>query len=160
MALLHLASIPFRAPMTMVLLSVSVYFGLHWTLLAPGALQLRGLDPQLFWIVELVQAAIVVVVCSLPQLLLRHLSLLMASSRVLTLVVTLLLVITAGLYLLNLRIFSEMLILASAVLLCRLDLTRIRVVPSPLAMASSMVLLVYAGIWTGHRLALETGAAP
>ncbi|QEY32259.1 hypothetical protein EVJ50_08520 [Synechococcus sp. RSCCF101] len=155
MALLRLASIPLRAPMTLVLMGVSIYFGLHWTLLTPRAMALRGIEPQLFWSVELIQTTIVVVVCSLPQLLLRHLSLLMASSRVLTLVVTLLLVITAGLYLLNLRVLSEVLILASAVLLCRLDLTRIRVVPSPLLMACSMLLLVGAGISIGHRLAAD-----
>jgi hypothetical protein len=158
MALLRLALLPFRAPMLLLLFGVSVYFGAHWTELAPRAMELRGLDPGMFWAVELVQTAVVVLVCSLPQLLLRHISLLMASSRVLTLVVTLLLVITAGLYLLNLRVLSEVLILASAVMLARLDLTRIRVVPSPTVTATALLLLVGGAIWAGHRLALEVAA--
>ena len=44
-----------------------------------------------------------------------------------------------------------MLILASAVLLARLDL-HIRVVPSPQVMAFWMAVIVLAGIWLGHSL--------
>ena len=67
----------------------------------------------------------------MPDVLLRQMSLLMASSRVLSLVATLLLVITVGLYVLSLSLLSDVLILASAILLARLDLTRIKVVPPP-----------------------------
>ena len=54
---------------------------------------------------------------------------LMASSRVMTLVVTLLVVITGGIYLLKLNMLTDVLILASALLLARLDLIRIHVLP-------------------------------
>jgi len=61
-------------------------------------------------------------------------------------------VITSGLYLLQLKLLADVLILASAVLLARLDLTRIRVVPSPQVMAFWMAVIVLAGIWLGHSL--------
>ena len=85
-----------------------------------------------------------------PDLLLRQLSL-MASSRVLSLVVTLSLVITVGLYLLSLSLLSDVLILASATLLARLDLSHIKVVPPPQLLAFWLVIVV-SGIWLGHGL--------
>ena len=75
-----------------------------------------------FWCLVLLQTQVVVVFCTMPDLLLRQVSLLMASSRVMTLVVTLLVVITGGIYLLKLNVLTDVLILASAVLLARLDL--------------------------------------
>ena len=54
-----------------------------------------------FWGFVLIQTLVVVVICTMPDLLLRQVSLLMASSRVITLVVTLTLVITLGLFLLK-----------------------------------------------------------
>jgi hypothetical protein len=45
-------------------------------------------------------------------------------------------------------------ILATAVLLARLDLTRIRVVPPPLVTAASLTGYVLLGIWIGRQLQL------
>jgi hypothetical protein len=98
-----------------------------------------------------------VVLCTMPDLLLRELSLLMASSKALTLVVTLLSVITGGLYLLHMAVFSEVLVLASAVLLARLDLTRLRLAPSPQLAALAMSLWVLLGIAIGRALHTSLG---
>jgi hypothetical protein len=64
----------------------------------------------------------------------------------------LLLVITGGLYLLHLDVLSNVLILASTVLLARLDLVRIRVLPPPLVLAVMLSLLVLGGAGLGRVL--------
>ena len=151
MPLLRFLLLPFRAPLVLLLFAVATVMGSHWTVFQQQLLQSNGLDAPVFWTVEVLQA-LVVVVCTMPDLLLRQISMLMASSRVFSLVVTLLLVITSGLYLLQLKLLADVLILASAVLLARLDLTRIRVVPSPQVMAFWMAVIVLAGIWLGHSL--------
>ena len=66
----------------------------------------------------------------------------------------LLLVITAGLYLLHLSLLADVLILASAILLARLDLTRIRVVPPPVVMAIALGLILLGGIWIGQQISM------
>ena len=152
MALLRFLVLPFRAPLVLVLFVVAVLLGHHWTIFQQELMQSRGIDPQIFWTAEVVQALLVVVICTMPDLLLRQISMLMASSRVISLVVTLLLVITGGLYVLQLSLLSDVLILSSAVLLARLDLTRIKVVPPPLVAASWLALIVLGGIWLGHAL--------
>ena len=76
----------------------------------------------------------------------------MASSKALTLVVTLLAVITGGLYLLHLAVFAEVLVLASATLLARLDLLRLRLGPAPLRTAAGLSLWVLVGIGLGRSL--------
>jgi len=100
----------------------------------------------------LLQTQVVVVFCTMPDLLLRQVSLLMASSRVMTLVVTLLVVITGGIYLLKLNVLTDVLILASAVLLARLDLIRIGVLPAAGICLLLMSLVVIAGIVAGTLL--------
>jgi manganese transport protein len=67
----------------------------------------------MFWPLQCLQAFLVVLVCTMPDLLLRELSQLMSASKALTLVVTLLAVITGGLYLLHLSVFTEILVLAA-----------------------------------------------
>ena len=99
---------------------------------------------------------VVVLVCTMPELLMRQVSLMMASSRVMTLVVTLLFVITAGIYLLRLSLLSDVLILASAVLLARLDLTRAGALPPPLPSMYLLAFVVFAGIGVGHLLPNHT----
>jgi hypothetical protein len=74
----------------------------------------------------------------------------MAASRVVSLVITLLIVTVGGLYLLHLRVLANVLILASAVLLARLDLARIRVAPPPLVLSASLTALVLAGAALGR----------
>jgi hypothetical protein len=156
--------LPLRAPMLLVLLLVSSYMGLHWAEVAPlllnraeTPLQLE-LAGSLFWPLQCLQALVVVVFCAMPDLLLRELSQLMAASKALTLVVTLLIVITGGLYLLHLAVLAEVLVLASAVLLARLDLSRLRIAPAPLWAAAGLSLWVLAGIGLGY-LAHERFAA-
>ena len=152
MPLLRFLLLPFRAPLVVLLFAVAVVMGNHWTVFQAELMHSEGIDPQLYWAVEVVQTLVVVIICTMPDLLLRQISMLMASSRVFSLVVTLLLVITGGLYVLQLKLLADVLILASAVLLARLDLTRIRVVPSPAVMAFWMSVIVLSGIWLGHSL--------
>jgi hypothetical protein len=129
--------------------------GLHWAEVAPllltraeTPLQLELAGP-LFWPLQCLQALVVVVFCAMPDLLLRELSQLMAASKALTLVVTLLIVITGGLYLLHLAVLAEVLVLASSVLLARLDLSRLRFAPAPLMGALGLSVWVLVGISLG-----------
>ena len=153
-AVFALLLLPVRAPMLLVLLLVSGYMGLHWAEVAPlllnraeTPLQLELAGP-LFWPLQCLQA-LVVVVCAMPDLLMRELSQLMAASKALTLVVTLLIVITGGLYLLHLAVLAEVLVLASSVLLARLDLSRLRIAPAPWMGAIGLSVWVLMGISLG-----------
>ena len=143
-SLVGLLLLPLRAPMLLVLFGVSAYMGLHWADVVPQLLNQADTPLQTqfagpwFWPLQCAQALLVVVLCTMPDLLLRELSQLMAASKALTLVVTLLVVITGGLYLLHLAVLSEVLILAAAVLLARLDLTRLRLAPPPLLAAFAL----------------------
>jgi hypothetical protein len=86
----------------------------------------------------------------MPELLLQQVSNAMAASRVVSLVITLLIVTVGGLYLLHLRVLANVLILASAVMLARLDLARIRVAPPPVVLSVSLTALVLAGAALGR----------
>mgnify|MGYP006935503651 CR=1 FL=1 len=151
-SLLRLVTLPLRAPMLLVLLAVSIYEGLHWTGPTPTPdAGLLGL-PMVMWSIDCLHAVVVVLVCTMPDLLLQRVSNLMAASRVLSLVITLLIVTVGGLYLLHLNVLSNVLILASTVLLARLDLARIRVSPRPIQQAIAMVLLVLVGATLGRLM--------
>lgn len=156
-SLLRLLLLPFRAPMLLLLLGVSIYLGLHWG----HPLEQEGLaiSPMrsLIWTAECAQALLVVLVCCMPDLLLRRFSTLLATSKVITLVATLLLVTIGGLYMLHLDVLSNVLILASALLLTRLDLARIRIAPDPPLLAASLAVLVIGGAGLGHWLSLHHG---
>jgi hypothetical protein len=151
--------VPFRAPMLLILLAVSTYLGLHWTqpleTVEPSASPLR----TLIWSAECAQALVVVLFCCMPDLLVRRFTSLLATSRVITLVATLLLVTVGGLYLLHLEALSNVLILASVVLLARLDLARIRIAPAPPLLAALLALLVLGGAGLGHWLSLNWAAS-
>jgi hypothetical protein len=138
--------------MLLLLLAISVYEGLHWSVppAAPGA----GWQEftEIFWSIDCLHTVMVVVVCTMPDLLLQRVSNLMAASRVMSLIITLLVVTVGGLYLLHLKVLSSVLIMASSVLLARLDLARIRVNPPPLQQALLMVLLVLGGAGLGRWL--------
>ena len=151
--LLRLLTLPLRAPMLLVLLAVSVYEGLRWTGPAPSVAGGLLAIPALVWSIDCLHAVVVVLVCTIPDLLLQRVSNLMAASRVMSLVITLLIVTVGGLYLLHLNVLSNVLILASAVLLARLDLARIRVNPPPLRQAVLLVLLVLVGATIGRFVA-------
>ena len=158
MALLQLLLLPFRAPLLVLLFGVALVMGNHWTQLQVDLANARGMTPQMFWTVELVQCLVVVVICTMPDLLMRRLSLLMVSSRVISLVVTLLLVITSGIYLLRLNLLADLLIVSSAVLLARLDLTRVGFVPPSLVMMVILSLVLFSGIWVGYLLPSPTAS--
>ena len=152
MVLIRLLSLPFRAPMVLVLFAVALILGNHWTLQQADLVPPTAIADAEFWTLELVQVVVVVVVCTLPDLLLRQVSLLMAASRVITLVVSLLLVATFGLFLMRTNLLANVLILSSAVLLARLDLLRIGLSPPPLLTVLGLGSWIFLGIWTGHRL--------
>ena len=150
---LRLLMLPLQAPMLLLLLAVSTYLGLHWSRpLVHDETQLDALG-TLVWSAECLQAIVVVLICTMPLILLRQVSSLMATSRVLSLVVTLLLVTVGGLYLLHLDVLANVLILGAAVMLARLDLVRIQVVPPPLVMAVVFSVLVLGGASFGRVLA-------
>ena len=81
---------------------------------------------EAYWVLSLSQVVIVVSFCTLPELVLRQISLFMAASKALTLVVTLLVVVVGGMYLLYMPGFADLLVLTAALLLARLDLVRLR----------------------------------
>jgi hypothetical protein len=152
---IRLLLVPLQAPMLLLLLVVSAYLGAHISAeigvqrgLADTATTVR---PMLWWL-ECLQAIVVVVICSIPDLLLRQVSTLMSASRVLSLVITLLIVTMGGLYLLHLNVLANVLILGSSVMLARLDLARIRVVYSPLLSTALLGLVVLGGMMLGSYI--------
>ena len=158
MPILRLLSLPLRAPLLTVLFLVAVVLGNHWQIVQPSFTSLYGVSSAWFWCLVLLQAQVVVVFCTMPDLLLRQVSMLMASSRVMTLVVTLLVVITGGIYLLKLNVLTDVLLLASALLLARLDLIRIGVLPAAAIGLLLMSVVVIGGIVTGTFLPHPTAS--
>ena len=158
MPIVRLLSVPIRAPLLTVLFLVAVVLGNHWQIVQPTSSSLYGVSPAWFWFLLPLQAQVVVVFCMMPDLLLRQASMLMASSRVMTLVVTLLVVITGGIYLLKLNMLTDVLILASALLLARLDLIRIRVLPPASGRLLLMSIVVIGGIVVGTLLPHPTAS--
>jgi hypothetical protein len=148
----RLMLLPIQAPMLLLLMGVSTYQGMHWShALENGSSHVHELT-TLFWSAECLQALLIVFVCTMPDLVIRQVSMLMAASRVVSLVVTLLAVTVGGLYLLHLNVLANVLILGSAVMLARLDLLRVRVVPPPLVLAGVLTLLVLGGANFGRML--------
>jgi hypothetical protein len=168
MPILRLLLLPFRAPMLLVLLLVSAYLGFSWTNLAPQVVELPWLPGNgdhvrllrdLIMPLECLQAIAVVVICTVPDLVLRELSFFMARSKVLTLITTLFLVITGGVYLMHLNVLTDVLLLGASVLLARLDLIRLRLPMNPFGVATGLSALVLAGVWLGHQFH-RSGLAP
>ena len=140
--------------MLLVLFAIGVYEGLSWGH-GPAMASLPGELPNLVWSLDCLHALLVVVVCTMPDLLLQQVSSLMAASRMASLVITLLIITVGGLYLLHLQVLSHVLIVASTVLLARVDLARIRVSPSPVVLALAFSAIVLAGGSLGHALAAD-----
>jgi len=155
MYLLRYALLPVRAPMLLLLFGVSTYLGSRWSHTLDPQIFGTGLYRNLLLSVECLQALVVVVVCTIPDILMHQLSTMMAYSRVVSLVGTLLLVIAGGLYLLHLSVFSSVLILACSVLLVRLDLVRAEMVPPRLIVIIILAVVVMLGIFLGWWLALN-----
>ncbi|MFU8885944.1 MAG: hypothetical protein ACNA8O_10855 [Cyanobacteriota bacterium] len=142
--MLRLVVLPLRAPLLLLLVAISIYEGMHWSS-SPAQLSIE-------WLLECLQALLVVLICTMPELLLQRVSSVMAASRVMSLVITLLIVTVGGLYLLHLKMLANVLILASAVLLARLDLARIRVAPPPLVLSVALTGVVLGGAVLGRWL--------
>ena len=141
--------------MLLLLFGVSTYLGSRWSHTLDPQIFGTGLYRNLLLSVECLQALVVVVVCTIPDILMHQLSTMMAYSRVVSLVGTLLLVIAGGLYLLHLSVFSSVLILACSVLLVRLDLVRAEMVPPRLIVIIILAVVVMLGIFLGWWLALN-----
>ena len=152
MGLMRWFSLPLRAPLLILLFGVSAVMGHQWTLLAPRFSVSSGLPLPLLFGLEVVQLLLVLILCTMPDLLMRRISMLMASSRSMTLLVTLLLVVGAGIYLLRLNVLSDMLIIASALLLARLDLVRIGLDATPVTSILLLGSLLFGGVVLGHSL--------
>jgi hypothetical protein len=155
MNLLRYALLPVRAPMLLLLFGVSTYLGSRWSHTLDPQIFGSGLYRNLLLLVECLQALLVVVVCTIPDVLMHQLSTMMAYSRVVSLVGSLLLVIAGGLYLLHLSVFSSVLILACSVLLVRLDLVRAEMVPPRWITIILLSLVVMLGVFLGWWLALS-----
>ena len=152
MNFLGLLTLPLRAPLLSVLFGVAIVMGNQWSLFQPEISHHRDIPIQVFLVFEVVQVLAVLVICTMPDLLMRNVSLVMASSRVMTLLVTLLLVIVSGLYLLRLNLLSDLLIVASALLLARLDLIRGGIIPTPRLSMLLLGTVLFVGIALGHQL--------
>ena len=112
-------TLPARAPMLILLALISVYLGAHWGLLQEdirSSVADQSLVDEAYWVLSLSQVVIVVSFCTLPELVLRQISLFMAASKALTLVVTLLVVVVGGMYLLYMPGFADLLVLTAALL--------------------------------------------
>jgi hypothetical protein len=147
-----LLNLPLRAPMLNVLFGVAVVMGHQWSMAQIQFVHSRTIPLELLFVAEGVQLLAVLVICTMPELLMQRLSLVMASSRVMTLLVTLLMVIVLGIYLLRLNLLSDLLILASALLLARLDLVRLGVMTDPRRSLLLLGFVLVAGIGLGHCL--------
>ena len=145
-------SLPLRAPLLIVLFGVSAVMGHQWTLLSPRFSASSGLPLPLLFGLEVLQLLLVLILCTMPDLLMRRVSLLMASSRSMTLLVTLLVVVGAGIYLLRLNVLTDVLIIASALLLARLDLVRIGLDATPMTSILLLGTLLFGGVVLGHSL--------
>lgn len=151
---LPLLLLPLRAPLLLLLFGVATYLGLRWSLSESHATDTASVQNTLFWSIDCLHAVLVVFICTMPEALLQRVSALMAASRVVSLVVTLLIVTVGGLYLLHLNVLSNVLILASAVLLARLDLLRLRLTTPPLLTALGLSLVVLLGAALGRALGI------
>ena len=156
MALIRTLVLPLQAPALLLLLGISIYMGVHWSQGSTAEVAMGMSLASVFWSIDCLHAVLVVFVCTMPELLLERVSSLMAASRVVSLVMTLLIVTVGGLYLLHLNVLANVLILASAVLLARLDLLRVRLKPPPLLLAITLSAVVLLGAGLGR--ALSSGA--
>ena len=147
-----LLGLPLQAPMIGVLFVVAVVMGHQWSMAQLQVVHTRSVPLELLFAAEAIQLMVVLLICTMPELLMQRMSLVMASSRVMTLLVTLLLVIVLGIYLLRLNLLSDLLILASALLLARLDLGRLGVLTAPRGSLLLLGFVLFAGIGLGHCL--------
>lgn len=136
---------------------ISFYLGAHWGFEQDG-LRGNGIDgtmaDEVYWFFNLVQAFVVIFLCTVPDLVLSYLSLLMGASKVLALVATLLFVVLVGMYLLYIP-GNDFIVLGSVLLLARLDLTRLRIWPSSWLALFSFTVYIMFFITYGEMMHLE-----
>ena len=152
MARFELLKLPLRAPMISVLFAVAMVMGHQWSMVQLQLFHSGAIPLELLIAAELFQLMAVLVICTMPEFLMQRISLIMASSRVMMLLVTLLMVIVLGIYLLRLNLLSDLMILASALLLARLDLVRLGVMTAPQRSLLLLGFVLVAGIGLGHCL--------
>ena len=151
-------TLPARAPMLILLALISVYLGAHWGLLQEdirSSVADQSLVAEAYWVLSLSQVVIVVSFCTLPELVLRQISLFMAASKALTLVVTLLVVVVGGMYLLYMPGFGDLLVLTAALLLARLDLVRLKIWPPAWLGLIGFNIFILVFMHYGHAMHLE-----
>ena len=154
---IELLKLPLRAPMISVLFAIAVVMGHQWSMAQMQLLHSSTIALEFLIAAELFQLVAVLAICTMPELLMQRISMVMASSRVMTLLVTLFSVIVLGIYLLRLNLLSDLLILASALLLARLDLVRLGVMTSPQRSLLLLGFVLVAGIGLGHCLPHSMG---
>ena len=154
---IELLKLPLRAPMISVLFAVAAVMGHRWSMAQMQLLHSSTIALEFLIAAELLQLVAVLAICTMPELLMQRISMVMASSRVMTLLVTLFSVIVLGIYLLRLNLLSDLLILASALLLARLDLVRLGVMTSPQRSLLLLGFVLVAGIGLGHCLPHSMG---
>ena len=157
-SILNWLLLPVRAPMLTLLGAISFCLGAHWGFQQDSirtAMVGDSLWDELFWAFALLQVSVLVFFCTLPDLVFRQISLFMAASKVITLVVTLLLVVLGGMYLLYMPGFVDLLVLAAALLLARLDLVRLNIwPPSWVALLGFTGFIMFFVVY-GHAMHLQ-----
>ena len=74
MSLVRFLLLPLRAPLLLVLFGVSLFLGHHWAIQDTWLAEAHQMSVDVFWTIELIQAFVVVVVCTMPDLLLRDMT--------------------------------------------------------------------------------------
>ena len=151
-------TLPARAPMLILLALISVFLGAHWGLLQAdirSSVADQSLVDEAYWVLSLSQVVIVVSFCTLPELVLRQISLFMAASKALTLVVTLLVVVVGGMHQPYMPGFGDLLVLTAALLLARLDLVRLKIWPPAWLGLIGFNIFILVFMHYGHAMHLE-----
>ena len=141
-----------KAPFIGVLFLVGILMGNYLSITQHKLEQSGDNSFEYFWIMQFLKLLIVVIVSTSPELLLRYLSRLISSSRVMSLIITLLLVITLGIFMLKLNLLIDMLILSSSLLLARLELEKNGLSLHPFWGMFLLASLVISGAIIGHYL--------
>ncbi|MCY4054988.1 MAG: hypothetical protein OXF25_08270 [Cyanobacteria bacterium MAG CAR3_bin_5] len=148
-----------RTPTVLLVLALLFYFGHLWTLRAANTplLPLNASNSaRLYWLFIMAQLQYLVLLCTMPGLVLRRLTMPITTSRF----VSFLVVFPVGLLgvagLIHLQALGHGLILAAALLLARLDLTEADLYPAParawLITNLLSLLMVSLGAGLGSRL--------
>ncbi|MFZ4805431.1 MAG: hypothetical protein ACOYLI_12320 [Synechococcus lacustris] len=155
--------LPVRAPMLTLLGAISFYLGAHWGFQQDSIRSAMVVDSywdEIFWAFALLQVFVLVFFCTLPDLVLRQISLFMAASKVITLVITLLVVVLAGMYLLYMPGFVDLLVLAAALMLARLDMVRLNIWPPSWVALLGFTSFIMFFVVYGHTLHLRLFSMP